>query len=198
MLALDLEDYQGSPGRAHDVIGWALAFMRRVEARAGVRPMRYNSPSVLSEHSAFGYPALAEYPLWLPSYRASQPPRPAPWGEVAIWQFTDKGVVPGISGNVDLNRFNGSRELLLARGKPSIVEPALSADPRGERIAGLVTAVAHLTDVIVPKGHPRRRSVTEPWRRHRRSGSSSSGQSRLLDMAGGTQDGPGYLLSSSH
>ena len=92
---------------------------------------------------------LHHYPLWLAAYQASQPPPPAPWETVSIWQFTDTGAVPGISGAVDLNRFNGTREQLLALGKRGTEEIAPEIDPRDKQIAGLLTAVAHLADVVV-------------------------------------------------
>ena len=42
---------------------------------------------------------LEEYPFWLALY---QDRMTYPW-KVEMWQYTDKGRVPGISGNVDLN-----------------------------------------------------------------------------------------------
>ena len=42
---------------------------------------------------------LEEYPFWLALY---QDRMTYPW-KVEMWQYTDKGKVPGIAGNVDLN-----------------------------------------------------------------------------------------------
>ena len=42
---------------------------------------------------------LEDYPFWLALY---QDRMTYPW-KVELWQYTDKGRVPGISGNVDLN-----------------------------------------------------------------------------------------------
>mgnify|MGYP003425292255 FL=1 len=78
LLALDLEDKDGSLKRANDVGGWALSWLRYVERQTGVAPLLYTAPNVITEHSLFGYPALPHYPLWLASYRDGVPPVPAP------------------------------------------------------------------------------------------------------------------------
>ena len=44
-----------------------------------------------------------EYPLWL--CKLCNEPTNSNW---TFWQYTHKGVVPGIKGNVDMNIFNGS------------------------------------------------------------------------------------------
>ena len=121
MVALDLEDKKGSLGRMPEgaVSSWALAWLRYVERQTGVAPLLYTAPNVITEYSLFGYPAFAGYPLWLASYRDGVPPVPAPWKEISIWQHSDKGSVPGIVGNVDLNRFMGTAEQLAALGKPA-------------------------------------------------------------------------------
>lgn len=56
---------------------------------------------------------LLPCPLWIASYTASPPPAPKPWDSVALWQYTDKGTVPGIAGHVDCNRLLGKIENLI-------------------------------------------------------------------------------------
>ncbi|WP_051273427.1 glycoside hydrolase family 25 protein [Desulfotruncus alcoholivorax] len=46
-------------------------------------------------------------PLWLAHYDQKQLPFSLPWQSWVFLQFTDKGKVNGINGNVDLNQFNG-------------------------------------------------------------------------------------------
>jgi len=57
-----------------------------------------------------GAPAFgAEHPLWHAQYTSAECPNiPPPWQDWAFWQYTDSGRVAGISGNVDVNRFNGT------------------------------------------------------------------------------------------
>jgi hypothetical protein len=49
---------------------------------------------------------LARHQLWIAQYTsAPQPEWPtATWPEYFLWQFTDQGDAPGVSGNVDCNR----------------------------------------------------------------------------------------------
>jgi len=142
MLALDLEDKDGSLKRANDVGGWALAWLRYVERQTGVVPLLYTGAHVVSEHGLTD-PAFARYPLWLAAYRETPPPVPPPWARIALWQHTDKGSVPGIVGNVDLNRFLGTAEQLAALGKPGAVAQPAYARP-GDVGEGLLAWCAEL------------------------------------------------------
>lgn len=46
-------------------------------------------------------------PLWFARYGPSPNPLPGGWESQTIWQYTATGQVPGVSGNVDRDRFNG-------------------------------------------------------------------------------------------
>jgi hypothetical protein len=48
----------------------------------------------------------------------SCPSLPGPWSSFKFWQYADNGGVPGISGAVDLDRFNGTLAELMAGGSP--------------------------------------------------------------------------------
>lgn len=49
--------------------------------------------------------------LWLAQYTTGTPTWPKnTWPVWSLWQFSDQGQVPGVSGNCDLNAFNGSVE----------------------------------------------------------------------------------------
>ena len=65
--------------------------------------------------------------LWLAQYTTGTPSWPkGTWDTYSLWQYTDKGKCPGVSGNVDSNQFNGSKENCVAWfGPPDtvIVEP---------------------------------------------------------------------------
>jgi lysozyme len=53
------------------------------------------------------------YPLWLAEYLEWEDRAeilPDPWNVWTFWQHTDKGSIPGIVGNVDLDWFNGDQE----------------------------------------------------------------------------------------
>ena len=89
---------------------WTKAWLGRVQARLGVKPMIYMSPHFwrtnLNDTRWFadnGYDVL-----WIAHWGVSTPQPPAEnWGGKGwtFWQYTSDGVVPGISGRVDLNRY---------------------------------------------------------------------------------------------
>ncbi|MED3875263.1 GH25 family lysozyme [Lysinibacillus capsici] len=49
--------------------------------------------------------------LWIPRYSGSSSPGLKPNFACDLWQYTDKGIVAGIKGTVDLNQLNGSKSL---------------------------------------------------------------------------------------
>ncbi|MFH0241500.1 lysozyme [Streptomyces sp. HK10] len=54
-------------------------------------------------------------PLWVAHWTSSETPTiPSGFPTWTVWQYTSTGSVGGVSGNVDRNKFNGSRDRLLA------------------------------------------------------------------------------------
>ncbi|WJH33363.1 glycoside hydrolase family 25 protein [Paenibacillus sp. CC-CFT747] len=51
---------------------------------------------------------LSDFPLWFAYYNESCPPDCGGWTRWSFWQHSDKGTVPGISGPVDLNFYEGT------------------------------------------------------------------------------------------
>ena len=49
--------------------------------------------------------------LWIANYYVSEPamPKGGDWTSWWLWQFTDRGRQPGYYGNLDTNRFNGTK-----------------------------------------------------------------------------------------
>jgi GH25 family lysozyme M1 (1,4-beta-N-acetylmuramidase) len=108
--ALDVEVTNGLS--VADMQAWVGTWLERVWSVTGVRPMIYASPNFwatsMGDTRAF---ADAGYTiLWVAHWGVSSPRVPAEnWGGKGwtFWQYTSSGVVPGISGNVDLDRYNG-------------------------------------------------------------------------------------------
>lgn len=49
------------------------------------------------------------FPLWVANYtKRSKPIMPKGWKDYVLWQYTDKGRVPGIRSSVDFNRLRGT------------------------------------------------------------------------------------------
>jgi lysozyme len=55
---------------------------------------------------------LLTLPLWIAAYTLAPVPIYAPWPKWSFWQHSESGVIPGITGKVDLNRFNGDLKQL--------------------------------------------------------------------------------------
>ena len=108
---LDLEVSNGlDPG---SLSVWAQTWLAQVSATTGVRPIIYTNKNFWATSMADtdwfarnGYPVL-----WIANWTtASGPTVPAGnWGGNgwSFWQDTSAGAVPGITGPVDLDRFNG-------------------------------------------------------------------------------------------
>lgn len=115
---LDLEggDWNTVPVKAR--LPMILEWLVKVESNFGARPLVYLGPAFAQEQLG-GNPPLGAYQLWLAQY-APAPAVPKPWTHYTFWQHTDKGnttkenAVPGITGSVDCNYFNGSIDDLKA------------------------------------------------------------------------------------
>ena len=55
-------------------------------------------------------------PLWFARYGPSPNPLPGGWESYTFWQYTASGRVPGITGNVDRDQFNGDMVALRRLG----------------------------------------------------------------------------------
>ena len=109
---LDLEVSNGLDPAS--LTAWVQTWLGQVAAATGVRPIIYTNPSFWATSMADtdwfarnGYPVL-----WIAHWTtASQPNVPAGgWAGNGwtFWQHSSTGTVPGISGPVDLDRFNGA------------------------------------------------------------------------------------------
>lgn len=76
-----------------------------VEEHYGVKPMIYTGDSffweVLHDHG------FDEYPIWVANYNPILEPETQDW---IIWQFSEKGSLPGIREKIDLNVLLGGEE----------------------------------------------------------------------------------------
>jgi lysozyme len=82
-----------------------LTFMRRVEKTTGQQPVLYTGHTLKDMGGAT--PELAKYRLWIAQYNNTGPTLPKGYKNWWLWQYSDKGSVPGINGNVDVNTYQG-------------------------------------------------------------------------------------------
>lgn len=115
---LDLETFdEQTAGKALvEVRQWVAAMRKGV----GRDPMLYAGSFWHFNAAPLVGGEFADLALWTPDYTETGCPGvPQGWDRWTFWQQTSTGRVPGISGGVDLNVFNGSEGDLLdfARGK---------------------------------------------------------------------------------
>lgn len=61
--------------------------------------------------------------LWIAQYGSSVSWPTSTWPQWSLWQYTDKGRVPGFPGNVDCNKFNGPNANFLSWMGPASETP---------------------------------------------------------------------------
>ena len=108
---------------------WTRTFLSTVEQLSGRTPIVYTY-YYFWQHQMGGSTAFTRYPLWIAAYQAKAPTKlPGGWTQWTLWQYTDRGRVPGVNGIVDLSVFCCSADALAQLANPS--------DPIGERYAAL-------------------------------------------------------------
>ncbi|MCA9260481.1 MAG: glycoside hydrolase family 25 protein, partial [Planctomycetales bacterium] len=95
------------------ISNWVQLFSDTIYDALGTRPIVYTSKSAANTYYT---PAVAaQHELWEAWWKGtgtSNPPQPSDtpsWGDWLFWQWTDSWSVPGVSGNVDGDVFEGSR-----------------------------------------------------------------------------------------
>ncbi|MEU0563762.1 GH25 family lysozyme, partial [Dactylosporangium sp. NPDC006015] len=113
--------YGMNPGQ---MVAWVNDFVTRVRERTGRPTMIYTSASWWNPCTG-NSGAFADQPLFVARYASAPGTLPAGWSRWALWQYTDQASVPGVSGNVDHNVFNGSTADLadLAGGTAAVSRP---------------------------------------------------------------------------
>lgn len=74
--------------------------LQALESHYGVKPIIYTNPNTYISHIKGRFD---DYPLWIANIKGE--PDDFTW---LFWQYTHRGELPGIEGNVDLNTFNGT------------------------------------------------------------------------------------------
>ncbi len=106
-LVVDLENFSAEKDttltKAQYAI-WLKVFLETVEGRTGIRPIIYSYAPYLDQHLPANH-EFGKYPLWLAAYTKGTPKLPKGWeGGYYMWQYTDSGVMDGITTKVDLSK----------------------------------------------------------------------------------------------
>jgi GH25 family lysozyme M1 (1,4-beta-N-acetylmuramidase) len=109
--AVDVEEPADGAGPVNysqaEVVQRVQVFVQAVRSVTGRAPMIYTYPAAWQSLTGNSSAFAATNPLWIASYGKTTPQLPGGWKDYMLWQYTDKGTVPGI-GTVDRDRFNGS------------------------------------------------------------------------------------------
>jgi GH25 family lysozyme M1 (1,4-beta-N-acetylmuramidase) len=125
ILDLEWTDDGTSSCPPYDTVSAVQGWLDKVRAAFGVKPMIYTArgfmTSCMGSTTAFG-----SYLLQVADYTSghTNPAIPPGWPSWLMWQYADVGSVPGVpTGNVTLDVFNGSQDLLdsLANVAPPII-----------------------------------------------------------------------------
>lgn len=91
----------------------ASAFLRAVEARTGILPALYCDSDDANDLFAA---SMARWPLWVAQWGVETPGVTRNWTAWTGFQYTDQGLLPGVEGYVDRDRF--TREILFSSEEP--------------------------------------------------------------------------------
>lgn len=105
-MTLDIETTDGKS--ASQVWSWIQTFIARIKTLTG-RPGIIYTGYYFWVDSVGNPSSNLNCPLWLAAY-VSDPSSyvPRAWSTWSFWQYSDNGSVPGVSGAVDLDCWNGS------------------------------------------------------------------------------------------
>lgn len=105
-LVLDIEDDKGAENSnltPVDILGWINSFFDILKDRGHDNYALYSYTQFLNKWLSQAH-GLGSTKLWIAQYTSrSKPTLPAGWKEFYLWQYSAKGNVKGIVGNVDMN-----------------------------------------------------------------------------------------------
>ncbi len=114
MYVIDVEEMTGTSGESMRTIinAYVDELRKYTDKKVGlyIAHHLYNQLNLDTSKADF---------VWIPRYGST-----APAYNYDLWQYTDQGIVSGISGYVDLNRLHPNQELNDIRGKSSLVTQA--------------------------------------------------------------------------
>lgn len=134
---IPVADYEGTALDKGTV--WLGKFLEKFRALSGVRCMIYCSVSVVSEQN---FRALTDYPLWIAQYadmntvygfleKPWQRGSVSPFSKYWMHQYTSCGRLNGWGGDLDFDKFYGTKEdwVALAKGEAPKEEPKPEPKP---------------------------------------------------------------------
>ena len=119
--AIDVESVDGASGAT--IVANVKTWMDRIAAGSGRRAIIYTGRPFWDSNTGSST-AVNDHTLWIPNWGVTCPSISAAWSDWGFWQYSSMGMISGISGAVDLDRFNGDRDALLAFAAASADTPS--------------------------------------------------------------------------
>ncbi len=145
--AMDFEEFGSLGKNGINIVG--LAFMQKLKELTGIVPILYTDAYNASETWDWNF---AQFPLWVADYDAEEPYVTSNiWHSYAGFQYSDRGEIPGIYGNVDLDRFtssvflNGANEATPTKSP----EPVRYTVKRGDTLWGIAKKFGVTVSAVV-------------------------------------------------
>lgn len=107
---IDLEDWNSKGLNTklgkEELVKWVNTFNNTIVKLSGKEIGIYSYAPYLDLHLPANHD-LGKFKLWLANYSAKENPKlPIGWSSYYLWQYTCKGSIPGIYGDVDINKIN--------------------------------------------------------------------------------------------
>ncbi|MEA2489484.1 MAG: lysozyme [Acidobacteriota bacterium] len=105
-------DFEPNPSGTQMSLDHLFGWIETVQQATGRAPLVYGGNSLLfPQIGSDVHPTLAACPLWVAEYTSAAQPSGVPaqvWKTWTLWQYSESGIVNGVSGDVDRSRFNGT------------------------------------------------------------------------------------------
>ncbi len=120
-LIYDFETNNGQPNDkcAHHVVEFVRAYRKSEDHYPGIYTMPGFWAQILPHLSKSDRQLIARCFLHQAEWSVQAPRDLEPWDGATLWQFTDRGSCPGVSGGVDMNRSVAAEKAVLALAKRS-------------------------------------------------------------------------------
>lgn len=102
-LAMDFEVFNGL--EVNEINNVAIAFLSTVEQLSGKECVIYSD--AYNAREVFSKELANKYPIWVADYFVEEPESNGKWDTWVGFQYTDRGRIKGINGNVDRDKFTG-------------------------------------------------------------------------------------------
>ena len=151
---LDLEDDPGFDSYPYRLgkealSNWVHEWMNTVKNETGIEPIIYTSSDYANNYLNI---SINQYDLWIAhwTYNPNNPPNTGIWDDWDFWQYSDQGSVPGVSGYVDLDVFNGD----MSRLNTFMISTLLQGDINGDGKVDFTDFAILASQWLQPPGEP--------------------------------------------